>query len=112
MGLKGPIFVPFWSPKKIKILDFGHFHSFHISIVSHAHCKYLYMCGENWHQRSNILANLGPQMIKKNWSLVIFQIFLTGLASVLVSMSVLVIFKGVLNIGLRGPISGSFGAPK
>ena len=36
----------------------------------------------------------------------------TGYTSVLVYLSIWVTFRGVLNIGLRGPISGSFGATK
>ena len=48
-----------------KIFDY-----FHISINSHAHCKYFRRCVEYGHQRSNFGAILGPQISKNSglWS--------------------------------------------
>ena len=45
MCLRGPILGPVWSPKEVKILIFGYW--FHISIASHAHCKYFKRCVES-----------------------------------------------------------------
>ena len=88
------------------------FHWFHNSIASHAHSKYYKMCGEYGPQRTNFWATLGPQTSQNSdlWSF--SQKFPTGFASVLQCMSIWATFRGVLNIGPRAPISGSFWAPK
>ena len=48
------------------------FHWFHTSIASHAHCKYVWRCGEYWLQRPN-LVHSGPQNRSKLQPLVIFS---------------------------------------
>ena len=67
---------------------------------------------EVWRRRaseSQFLGHFGPQ----NSRLLSFsQKVSTGFASVLAYMSIWGTFIGVLNIGLRGPISGSFWAQK
>ena len=77
-----------------KITIFGYIG---FTIVSHAHCKYFRRFG----------ATLRPKICKNSglWS---FSQSSAGFPSVLVSMSNLATFRGVLSFGLRDPISRSF----
>ena len=53
-----------------------------------------------------------PKWIKNSSLSPFFQKFYSGFTPVLVYMSIWATFAGVLNIGLRSPISGSFLGPK
>ena len=83
------------------------------SVLLHILIASTFRCVENMGLRSPILGSLwSPKLFK----IPVFGRFLkkisTGFASVLVYMSIWAIFIGVLNIGHRGPISGSFWTPK
>ena len=66
------------------------------------------MCGEHGPQKSNFCATLGPKISKTSGLWSFSKTFCTGLASFLVYMSIWATFRGVLNIGLRWQIFGSF----
>ena len=70
------------------------------------------MCGEYGPQRFNFRATLGHKISKNSGHWSISQKFSTGFGSVLVNMSIWGTFRGVLNIGLRDSIFGSFKAAK
>ena len=112
MDTRGPIWGPFRHQIKSKFRSLAifsnSFHLFHISIASHAYSKWSEMCGELGPQKFNFWANLGHK-ISKNSSLWSFsQNNSTGFASVWVYMSIWATFRSVLNIDVRGRISGSF----
>ena len=103
-------FVGYFGPQsKLKfwcLVTFSKSFHFHISIASHDHCKYFKMCGEYGPQRSNFWATLVPKISKNSGLCSFSQNFSIGFASVLVYMRIWATFSGVLNIGLRGLISG------
>ena len=95
--------------KFLSLITFSkRFHWFHFSMASHAHCKYFKMCGEYGPQRLFGPRNFG--IFSGLWSF--SQNCFTGFVSVFGNRPIGAIFRGMLNIGLRGPISGSFWAPK
>ena len=76
---------------------------FHISLALYAHRSYFQICEKYGHQRAKFWSILDPKVSKNSG----FGHFLKKLPSVLVYMSNWVTFRGVLNIGHKGPISGS-----
>ena len=69
-------------------------------------------CVGNMGLRGPIFCHNGHKIIKNSDLLSFSQKFAIGFTSFLVSMSIWATFRNVLNIGCRGPISGSFWAPK
>ena len=61
------------------------------------------MCGEYGTQRPNFWATLGPQISQNSGLRSFSKKFPTGCASFLVYMSIWATFRGMLNIGPRGP---------
>ena len=73
------------------------FHWFHISIASHAHCKYFQLRVEYGPQRPNFGATLGPKISKNSGLRSFSQNFSAGFPLVLVYMSIWANFRDVLN---------------
>ena len=112
MGLRGPIVEPFWAPSKsnsgLWSISQNVFTGF-TSVLLHMFIASTW-CVENMGHRGLVFGPFGPP--NKNSGLCSFsQIFSTAFAPVLVYMLIWATFKGVMNIGLICPISGSFWAP-
>ena len=85
--------------KFLSLITFSkRFHWFHFSMASHAHCKYFKMCGEYGPQRLFGPRNFG--IFSGLWSF--SQNCFTGFVSVFGNRPIGAIFRGMLNIGLRG----------
>ena len=103
-----PKFGPFWASKfRFSNILLKSLVWIHISLALYAHWSYFQRCAKFGHQRPNFWAILGLKVRKISgvWSL--SQNVFTGFTTVLLHT-----FRCVENMGLSGPIFGSFWAPK
>ena len=85
-----------------------------LSLVSQQYCftcsfQILLDVWRIWASEAQFLGHFGPPNKSSSGLWSFSKIFRTGCASVLVYMSIWATFRGVLNIGLRDPMSGHFG---
>ena len=105
--LKDLIFGPFWTTSKSKLWTLITFSKF--SLVSYRYC-FTYslrvlsvVCGI-WASDAQFWGHFGPKTSQNSGLWSFSQKVFTGFTSVLLHMLIASTFRGVMNMGLRGPI--------